>query len=301
MFGFNGKIADVSKNVLEMLDDGVIIFDKHFNVVFFNEKAEKIFGWKANEIMGESLKIFIPERFHMQHDVFVDEFSKEHASSKKMGERTRKIYARHMEGYEFPTNITIMKSDAVGVYFIAIIRDNDISTRDEKELLRIAATDPLTGVLNKNEFLSVAEKECSRSKRYTRPFSVAILKLDNYTKINDSYSYSAGDRALQSITNICCNTLRNVDIFGRWSDCEFAILLPETKVDGASIISRRLVEIVSDAPFEWENNDINITISIGVAGYDDRKTLLEEAMRHATIAMDAAYDRGGNSVETYQQ
>lgn len=299
MFGFARKIEKIAKHALEMFDNGVMIFNKNMELVFVNKKAEIIFGYQANEMLGKSIDIFIPERFRVQHMMYMDEFANSGINVKRMNERTRKIYALHMNGHEFLTNITIMQSDVAGKYFIAIIKNDKISAGSDRELIRMAATDPLTGVLNKAEFMSIAEKETLRSKRYSRPFCVSLLKLDNLSEINDKYTYSIGDHALQWVSSICCNALRNVDIFGRWDESEFCILLPETEIEGATIIAARLVKLISDNSFEKDGNRINITVSVGIAEYDDSKTSLEGAMNNAGAALNIAINKGGNNVETY--
>ena len=301
MFGFGDTIEEIAKQVLLDSEDAVLIFNQGYHIIFANEAAEKLFGYSQREIVGLGLNEFIPERFHMQHDVFADEFSKEDIRAKYMAERTRKIYARHADGTEFSVGVTIMRPRVSKPAFVAIVRDQRSVIDDEKELLRIAATDPLTGAMNKEEFLTISEKEALRSKRYSRPFTVGLLSLDDLSTINEEYGYSTGDRALQWLTNICCNTLRNVDIFSRWSETEFGILLPETSLEGAGIISRRLIRLVADDSFEWLDQEIKSTLSIGITEYDDRKTSLEEAMRSAGEALAGAKDRGGDRVMSYEE
>lgn len=298
MFGLGDTIEEISKQVLLMSHDSVLIFDQSFQVIFANEATERLFGYTPKELVGMNLNVFIPERFHMQHDVFTDEFSRDDIRAKYMGDRTRKIYAQHSDGHEFLVDVTIMRPKFRKPAYVAIIRDQRAVSDDETEILRLASTDPLTGALNKKEFLTVAEKESLRAKRYSRPFTVGMISIDTMDDIHNDHGYSAGDRALQWVTNLCCNTLRNVDIFARWSDTEFSVLLPETPIDGGETISRRLVRLIADDHFEWQDKEVKLTISVGITAYDDRKTSLEEAMHYAALALKEAQEKGGNDIVT---
>ncbi len=300
MFGLGSTVEDIAKQVLLLHDDGILVFDHNMRVIFANHAAETIFGYTQRQIAGLPLNAFIPDRFHMQHGVFVDEFAREENRVKYMGERTRKIIGQRSDGSEFYAAITIMRPPVSGKpAYVAIVRDQKVTTDNDRELLRIAATDPLTGVLNKDEFSAIAEKEALRSKRYSRPFSVAVIHLDALEKLNEEHGYNVGDRALQWVAKICSNTLRNVDIFARWSGPSFAVLFPETPVNGAEIIARRLVKMIADDSFKHQEQEIKTTISIGVVGYDDRKTLLDEAMRNAAAALSDVIKAGGNDVKIF--
>jgi len=300
MFGLSSSVEEIAKQILILHEDAILVFDHSMRVVFANHAAEATFGYTQKQIVDLPLNAFIPDRFHMQHSVFVDEFAHSEIRVKHMGERTRKILGKRSDGSEFYATISIMRPPVSGKpRYVAIIRDQKVSTDSDRDLLRIAATDPLTGVMNKDEFASIAEKEALRSKRYSRPFSVAIIHIDALEKINEEHGYNVGDRALQWIAKICCNTLRNVDILARWSGPTFAVLFPETPLDGAEVISRRLVKLVADGGFKHQELDIKSTISIGVVGYDDRKTLLEEAMANAATALETVIKNGGNDVHIF--
>ncbi len=300
MFSFGNKIEKTAKQILEIFDEGIMIFDKKMNLVFINKKAEEVFGYKAKEVIGKSIDIFIPERFCIQHSMFVEEFAKnKDVLVKTMGERTRKTYGIHKNGEEFLTNLTIMHTDVAGKYFVTVIKDSTKTISSDRELIRMAITDPLTGALNKAEFMFIAEKETLRSKRYSTPFCVVLIKVDTFEELNDKYGYSIGDRAIQWVSNICCNTLRNVDVFGRWDSSRFSVLLPETSLSGAEIISSRLTKLIADNNFEKGGNIVDVTISAGVAEYDDTKTSLEEAMNNANLALEDAIAKGGNNTSVF--
>src|SRR4051812_26718074 len=76
MFNFGKKklLADISANIVQFSEDAIIAIDRYHNIVMFNEGAQRIFGYEPNEVMGEHLNLLLPERFHLQHDLMVEEF-----------------------------------------------------------------------------------------------------------------------------------------------------------------------------------------------------------------------------------
>ena len=97
----------------------------------------------------------------------------------------------------------------------------------EEELRRLATTDSLTGINNRRKFFDLAQKEISRSIRYNRSFSLTMLDIDYFKKVNDTYGHSVGDRVLIEFCNVCMQELRDEDIMGRLGGGEFAIALAE--------------------------------------------------------------------------
>jgi PAS domain S-box-containing protein len=231
--GKKAKLAEICSRIVTLAEDGVIVIDSSHNIVLFNEGAQRMFGYEEKEAVGERLDMLLPERFQMQHDVMVDEFGSGTTDTRPMGKRNRQIFGRRKDGNEFVASVQIMRlGEKDHRYYAAIMRDISESKKTEEELLRLAATDPLTGALNRREFTLLAEREALRSNRYHHALSLLMFDFDHFKRLNDTYSHSAGDKVLQRFTTLCVNALRNVDIFGRWGGEEFVALLPETDIDG---------------------------------------------------------------------
>lgn len=303
MFGFvkNKLIASISTRVVESLEDAVVGIDRYHNIILYNEGARRIFGHTAEEAMGQHLNILLPERFHLQHDLMIDEFNSSPAEIKHMGRRSRQVFGFRKDGSEFIASIAIMK---VGTrqqpYFAAIVRDISENKRTEEELLRLAATDPLTGAFNRRELTSLAEQESQRSHRYGRPLSIMMLDLDHFKRLNDTYGHAAGDKALQKFTTLCCNALRNIDIFGRWGGEEFVALLPETDAEGAAVIAERLRKTINDSVLTYNDNKITVTVSIGIAQYRADEIAIDAPLSRADTAVYDAKKAGRNQISIYR-
>lgn len=150
-----------------------------------------------------------------------------------------------------------------------------------KEIQNLAATDPLTGQLNRRTFFELAQREINRFQRFGRPLSWIMFDIDLFKEINDRYGHSAGDQILVGIADRCCDVIRHVDVFGRYGGDEFVILLPETDHQMAQDVAERIRLSVSQAPILTDAGPISVSISIGItqvtAESDDIGLLLNRA------------------------
>jgi diguanylate cyclase (GGDEF)-like protein len=132
------------------------------------------------------------------------------------------------------------------------------------ETQNLAATDPLTGQLNRRTFFELAEREISRFERFGHPFSWIMFDIDRFKQINDTNGHPAGDQVLTEIVNRCCEVIRHVDILGRYGGDEFVILLPETDLERARDIADRIRTSICDSPLMTDAGPIQVSISAGI-------------------------------------
>ncbi|MFH1157573.1 MAG: sensor domain-containing diguanylate cyclase [Pseudomonadota bacterium] len=294
-------MLDIFSGIVERSEDGVVVIDKYHNIVYFNESAQKIFGYAPDEVMDQHLNILLPERFHLRHDLMIEEFGASPTACKHTGQRSHLIFGLRKDGTEFVTGTAIVRIESkFSRYYAAIVRDISEKKKTEEELLRLAATDPLTGAFNRREFTALADHEGVRSNRYNRPLSILMLDLDHFKRLNDTYGHAAGDKALQRFTTLCCNTLRTVDVFGRWGGEEFVALLPETDAKGAAVIAERLRKIVSQSVLIHNSQRIVVTVSIGIAQYRSGETTIDAPLGRADAAVYDAKKAGRDRISVYR-
>lgn len=166
------------------------------------------------------------------------------------------------------------------------------------EVQRLASIDELTGLYNRRHFLDIAQVEFSRGLRYGRSLSAMLLDIDHFKDFNDTYGHAIGDKVLQVVARHCKQSLRNTDILGRYGGEEFAILLPETKLEVARAVAERLRKSISDALIPTEKGKLTVTISIGVAENSKLTPTLETLIARADQAMYVAKHKGRNRVAT---
>lgn len=157
--------------------------------------------------------------------------------------------------------------------------------------------DQLTGTLNRRGLDEAFEKESSRAQRRQSPFSVAMLDIDNFKKLNDSLGHDAGDAALIHLTSVIKDTLRPQDTVGRFGGEEFIILLPDTPLDDAQKAIVRLQRELTKRFFLHDNDKVLITFSAGVTEMrvDDTQPTVT---KRADEAMYTAKQTGKNRVVT---
>ena len=167
----------------------------------------------------------------------------------------------------------------------------------EEELRRQATTDGLTGLLNRRHFLARADEELQRVHRYGGTCALLMVDLDNFKLVNDSFGHAAGDTVLQQFTAICKGVTRGTDLLGRVGGDEFAVFLQETGISEAGQIAERLRQVIQNTVFGKEaEHQISLSVSIGVAEYQNKKESFSELMMRTDKAMYRAKSEGRNRV-----
>ncbi len=134
-----------------------------------------------------------------------------------------------------------------------------------EELSELALEDGLTGSLNRRGLDDAFEREMARAERRKSPLCVALLDLDDFKRLNDTYGHSAGDGALKHLVQIIKDTLRSMDVVGRFGGEEFLIVLPDTDLPDAVRTITRLQRELTKRIFMHDNSKVLITFSAGVA------------------------------------
>lgn len=165
-----------------------------------------------------------------------------------------------------------------------------------KKLEQLANTDSLTGVWNRRYFLIRANQEINRSQRYNLPFSLLLIDIDHFKKVNDTYGHNIGDEVIISMTKIVFKHLRQVDCFGRLGGEEFVILLPETDIEQAVIVAERIRANINNQSITVDNKQLYITVSIGVASYNLVDLVIDSIIQRADQAVYQAKNQGRNRV-----
>jgi diguanylate cyclase (GGDEF)-like protein len=155
-----------------------------------------------------------------------------------------------------------------------------------------AASDPLTGLLNRRAMYRNLEQELERSDRYKKVFSIIIFDVDNFKAVNDSYGHFGGDHVLRGISDLMRRAIRQTDSISRWGGEEFLIILPETDLASAQVFAERVLNLMRKAQFGRVKG---VTASFGVAAFAPG-LMLEEMLHLADHAMYKAKQNGRNQV-----
>ncbi len=179
-----------------------------------------------------------------------------------------------------------------------VVSHEDVSDLKAAELAswRLANIDSLTGALSRLNFLNLAEQELARATRYALPLMVLMLDLDHFKRINDRYGHAAGDAVLRGFVQTVAGVLRESDFVGRIGGEEFAVMLPNTTLEGGRALAQRIIESVRASPIEIGQHTINYTVSIG-AGCLSGETSFVALLGLADNALYRAKEGGRNRLE----
>lgn len=206
-------------------------------------------------------------------------------------------------------NKAVKKNDIETVKSISLKRNDEISDlsesflyfveeveKRETELKKLATTDSLTLINNRRHFMVLANKEMVRIKRSKEPLVILMIDLDNFKDTNDDYGHSAGDIVLKEFSRLGLNCLRDEDIFGRLGGEEFAVFLPQTKIEDALIVADRLRTRIENYVFKYKNHKIRCTVSIGISKSFGDQIALAALLQMADEAMYIAKKAGKNRI-----
>lgn len=163
----------------------------------------------------------------------------------------------------------------------------------------LSVTDGLTGLYNRRHFEFNLEREFLRVKRYPADLSLAILDIDYFKRVNDTFGHQFGDYVLREISDILCESFRKTDMIYRYGGEELVVILPETSIANALIPLQRLNETISEHKFSYNGQVANITVSIGVSTNYHQIQTEEELVATADKALYRAKQEGRNKVVEY--
>jgi len=198
-----------------------------------------------------------------------------------------------------PTLVAIVLLAAAGsllAHLVDVRRQllGEIGRRQKAEdlLKRQAATDELTGLDNRRQFVVRSQEALARLRRYQTPFSVLLIDIDHFKRINDTKGHTAGDAALVKVARILRETLRETDCAARFGGDELVVLMPETNHRAAAVAATRLCRNVEAAC-----RDLGLTVSVGLAcSGTDTNLSVEEMLARSDGALYSAKEAGRNCV-----
>jgi len=171
-----------------------------------------------------------------------------------------------------------------------------LETNKRLELLSI--TDGLTKLYNHRYLQDELLRAFEESHRYERPLSLAIIDLDFFKKINDTYGHAVGDEVLKDVSKIFRESVRSSDLVARYGGEEFAVMMPETQLDDAIVFAEKIRALIEETPMHTQAGSLHATVSIGVAAMPQSHIRsAKELVVHADKALYRAKRNGRNQVQ----
>ena len=201
------------------------------------------------------------------------------------------FYTRHDVDYSSFRYFDIMISELLAIFKMKY-------QYTEKEFMSVL--DGLTGLYNRRQFEIGFEQEYNRTKRHPSDFSLALLDIDFFKKVNDNYGHQYGDYVLKTIADLMKQSFRKTDLLYRYGGEELVIIMPETNIEGAQIPVQRLRRMVEDYDFNYNGVKSKVTVSIGLTMNHQNFSSAAEILKSADEALYKAKENGRNRVVLYE-
>jgi diguanylate cyclase (GGDEF)-like protein/PAS domain S-box-containing protein len=177
-----------------------------------------------------------------------------------------------------------------------IVEDVTQQRKLEDHLRQQAAKDPLTGLANYRHLIQTIDSEIRRSERTTREFAILFLDLDGLKQINDRFGHLVGSQALCRLADVLGNSSRDLDTAARFGGDEFAVVLPETGAESASLVGRRICDSVAN-----DGREPKLSVSVGIAVYPKDGETIDALVSAADTALYAMKARGRGAGASFRQ
>ncbi|MGE4618992.1 MAG: GGDEF domain-containing protein [Planctomycetota bacterium] len=194
---------------------------------------------------------------------------------------------------ERPVGVRVAAADYLTNHLPTLESIRIVSGPVMNQMISQVSLDPLTGLRNRRSLDATLRREMQRARRYGGHFTVLLIDLDQFKKINDGEGHVSGDEALVEISRRIQSACRETDFLGRWGGDELLLILPQTTAKDSTILSQRLRHDVRQRPVSFHNgNDWNATISIGIASYPEHGHVVQDLIAAASSALHTAKSEG---------
>lgn len=281
--------------LLDLVQDAIFVADLEHRVGYWNQGAERMFGWTADAAAGRTLhELLCPD---------VDEVAEALEVLREQGTWSGELHCAVTPGSRrlLDARWTLLRN-ADGTARGVLAVNTDVTERRETETRLIqmleseATRDPLTGLPNRARLADRLDHLAAAAERDRTPLAVLFVDLDGFKEINDRSGHLVGDKVLVEVGARIHSALRDRDVVARFGGDEFVVLLPETDVPAAEQIGRRLLAAIR-RPLLLDADRLHVSASIGVAA--SPQVAPDALLRSADAAVYHAKAQGRSQVRCY--
>ena len=291
---------------LSHIEQGIVVFNADMHMAAWNDKYQELMGFPGGWLHpGRTIEDYI--RFNAERGEYGE-------IGKKNIEET---VTRRMEELQFggkdikPHRYVRLRPNGVSIEFVGnplpegglVVTLTDITDKEEARhaIEKLAWTDPLTTLLNRNSLRSSIVRSMNIVRRADKRLALLLLDLDRFKPVNDTYGHAAGDEVLRVIAARLGENIRSSDYVFRLGGDEFAVLI-FFKHESAEIydLMPRLLEQLK-APIHYDGREISVGASIGISFFPDSDENPDELIRKADIALYEAKENGRNCFRIYDE
>lgn len=302
-------------DVLQNIDVGLVILDREFNIRLWN-------GFMQNHSAKQSIKVLDKNIFQLFPELPEAWFRRKaesvfllHNSAFTTWEQRPYLFRfdnyRPITGladfmYQNSTIIPLKETGGNVEYICLILYDVTEAAvsrlrlqEANKRLHLMSRTDGLTGLLNRKTWEEEVNEEFRRFQRYNRTSCMLMFDIDHFKEINDTHGHVVGDDVIRKTARVLMESIRGVDIAGRYGGEEFAVMLVDTGIKGAHVVAERIRRQIARSALETDEKIISFTVSMGVAELTKDIDSTTQWIERADKGLYQAKNSGRNNVCVY--
>ena len=169
-----------------------------------------------------------------------------------------------------------------------------------RKITVLSQTDELTGLLNMRAFSTLLDKQITTVERYSQPFTLMMIDVDELKKVNDQFGHAAGTHLIKTFAGSISDCVRTSDVLARYGGDEFVILMPHTRSEAARIAAERIRAAIHESSFDMNGQHIAASASIGIASYPESVDAAGDVLDKADVALYWSKQSGRDRVTVYR-
>jgi diguanylate cyclase (GGDEF)-like protein/PAS domain S-box-containing protein len=282
--------------IVESSYDAIVVKDLNGIITSWNAGAERIFGYRASEIIGCSIFALIPPD-RLQEESRIMNLIK---SGKPVDHFETVRWGKDNKPIDVSVTISPVRDGAGNIIGASKVA-RDISQRKEalERIEHLAHYDSLTGLPNRVLLADRMRVAIAQAARYSLRLALLFVDLDRFKLVNDSLGHEIGDKLLKVVAERMRSSVRDADTISRVGGDEFIVLLGQADTpEDAARVARKIIAALSQ-PYKIEEHELLLTASVGISIYPDSAKEAHSLMRNADASMYSAKEAGGNRYQYY--
>ncbi len=269
MSGLDLTGGELGSGILDQLNDGVYIVDTQRAIQFWNQGAQRISGYRPEEVVGSRCCDNLLMHVNDRGDQLCLVGCPLEATMTDGDPREAEVYLHHREGHRVPVFVrTAPLRDPSGriVGGIEVFSDNSARSAMREEidqLKKLALVDPLTDVGNRRYTEMMLASRTDELDRYGWTYGVLMIDIDHFKRFNDCHGHATGDRVLRMVAQTLGSNVRSFDVVGRWGGEEFMVLMEKVTLKELTRRAEVLRRLVEGSNLSANGEQLAVTISIG--------------------------------------
>ncbi|ODN66229.1 Cyclic di-GMP phosphodiesterase Gmr [Methylophaga muralis] len=276
------KERDFIKSLLDTAQLIVLTINKKFEISLFNDYGEKITGFNKDEMLGTNVARMFPASHWTEANIHFNELL---AGHQRIAQQDSELIDKNGLIRQISWLHSRLEHDNQQAVILSVGLDMTDKKEAEKRIVWMAEHDPLTDLCNRRKFIEEFEKSLRMAIRYHHQNTLLYLDLDQFKDINDTSGHRAGDELLILVARTLKRVTRFTDLVARLGGDEFAILMPESDVDGAITLAKKVIHELSTIQLEYGAVQHKVSTSIGIVHFPLQDASIHELMGFADLAM----------------